>query len=72
MSHSRAKLNPFGRRLLCECIATGFPVRVAAQMVGISRARAYVIWHAISMRVRRPSCSARAGRATSGGSPQRA
>ena len=45
MSHSMAKLNPFGRRLLCERIASGFPVRVAARMVGISDARAYVIWH---------------------------
>ena len=45
MSHSMAKLNPFGRRLRCERIASGFPVRVAAQMVGISDARAYVIWH---------------------------
>ena len=45
MSHSRARLNPFGRRLLCERIASGFSVRVAAQMVGISDARAYVIWH---------------------------
>ena len=45
MSHSRAKLNPFGRRLLCERIGSGFPVRLAAQMVGISEARAYVIWH---------------------------
>lgn len=45
MSHSRAKLNPYGRRLLCERIQAGFPVRVAARMVGISHARAYVIWH---------------------------
>ncbi len=45
MSHSSARLNPFGRRLLCERIAKGFPVRVAARMVGISDARAYVIWH---------------------------
>ncbi|MBA3364370.1 MAG: transposase [Actinobacteria bacterium] len=45
MSHSRAKLNPFGRRLLCERIAKGFPVRIAARMVGISHARAYIIWH---------------------------
>lgn len=45
MSHSRAKLNPFGRQLLCERIASGVPVRVAAKMVGISDARAYVIWH---------------------------
>lgn len=45
MSHSMAKLNPFGRRLLCERIQAGFPVRVAARMVGISHARAYVIWH---------------------------
>ena len=45
VSHSRAKLNPFGRRLLCERIAKGFPVRIAARMVGISHARAYIIWH---------------------------
>lgn len=45
MSHSRAKLNPFGRRLLCDRIASGFPVGVAARMVGISGARAYVLWH---------------------------
>ncbi len=45
MSHSTAKLNPYGRRLLCERIQSGFPVRVAARMVGISDARAYVIWH---------------------------
>lgn len=45
MSHSRAKLNPYGRRLLCERIQAGMPVRVAARMVGISHARAYVIWH---------------------------
>ncbi len=44
MSHSRAKLNPFGRRLLCERIQAGTPVRVAAHMAGLSRARAYVIW----------------------------
>ncbi len=44
MFHSRAKLNPYGRRLLCERIAAGFPVRVAARMVGISHARAYIIW----------------------------
>lgn len=45
MSHSRAKLNAYGRRLLCERIASGFPVRVAARMLGISHARAYLIWH---------------------------
>lgn len=45
MSHSMARLNPFGRRLLCERIQAGFPVRVAARMGGISHARAYVIWH---------------------------
>ena len=45
MSHSMAKLNPYGRRLLCERIQAGFPVRVAARMVGISHARAYIIWH---------------------------
>jgi transposase InsO family protein len=48
VSHSRAKLNPFGRRLLCERIQAGFPVRVAARMVGISHARAYIIWHRYS------------------------
>ncbi len=45
MSHSRAKLNAYGRRLLCERIEAGFPVRVAARMVGISHARAYLLWH---------------------------
>ncbi len=45
MSHSMAKLNPYGRRLLCERIEAGFPVRVAARMVGISHARAYILWH---------------------------
>lgn len=45
MSHSRAKLNAFGRRLLCERIEAGVPVRVAARMLGISHARAYLIWH---------------------------
>jgi transposase InsO family protein len=45
VSHSRAKLNAYGRRLLCERIQAGFPVRVAARMVGISHARAYIIWH---------------------------
>lgn len=45
MFHSMAKLNPYGRRLLCERIEAGFPVRVAARMVGISHARAYIIWH---------------------------
>lgn len=44
MSHSTAKLNAYGRRLLCERIAAGFPVRIAARMVGISHARAYLIW----------------------------
>ncbi len=45
MSHSRTKLNAYGRRLLCERIQAGFPVRVAARMVGISHARAYILWH---------------------------
>lgn len=45
MSHSRARLSSYGRRLLCERIAAGFPVRVAARMLGISHARAYIIWH---------------------------
>jgi hypothetical protein len=41
VSHPRAKLNAYGRRLLCARIQAGFPVRVAARMVGISHARAY-------------------------------
>jgi transposase InsO family protein len=45
VSHSRAKLNPFGRRLLCERIRSGMAVRLAARMLGISHARAYVLWH---------------------------
>jgi hypothetical protein len=45
VSHSRARLNAFGRRLLCERIAQGFPVRIAARILGISHARAYIIWH---------------------------
>ncbi len=44
MSHSRAKLNAYGRRLLCERIAAGWSVRVAARTLGISHARAYLIW----------------------------
>jgi transposase InsO family protein len=45
VSHSRAKLNPYGRRLLCERIQSGLAVRVAARMLGISHARAYILWH---------------------------
>ena len=44
MSHSMARLNPFGRRLLCDRIRGGMPVRTAAAMSGISRTRAYVLW----------------------------
>lgn len=44
MSHSKAKLTAYGRRLLCERIRSGFSVRVAARMVGISHARAYLLW----------------------------
>src|SRR5207245_11390361 len=40
-----AKLNAYGRRLLCERIQAGFPVRVAARMVGISHARGYILGH---------------------------
>lgn len=43
MSHSRAKLNPFGRRLLIERICSGWRVRAAAAAAGISRQRAYVL-----------------------------
>lgn len=45
MSHSRAKLNAYGRELLCRRIQAGWSVRVAARSLGISHARAYVIWH---------------------------
>lgn len=45
MFHSMAKLNPYGRRLLCERIQAGLPVRSAARMLGISHARAYILWH---------------------------
>jgi len=44
VSHSMAKLNPFGRRQLCERISSGMPVRAAAAMAGISGSRAYVLW----------------------------
>ena len=44
MSHSRAKLNANGRRLLVERIITqGWPVARAATAQGISRQRAYVL-----------------------------
>lgn len=43
MSHSRAKLNPFGRRLLIERILGGWRVHAAATAAGISRQRAYVL-----------------------------
>ena len=43
MSHSRARLNPFGRQLLIARIDAGWSVRAAASAAGISRARAYVL-----------------------------
>ncbi len=43
MSHSRAKLNAFGRRLLIERICAGWRVRAAAAAAGISRQRSYVL-----------------------------
>ena len=43
MSHSRARLNAFGRQLLITRIEAGWPVRAAAAAGGISRARAYVL-----------------------------
>jgi len=61
VSHSRAKLNAYGRRLLCERIAAGWSVRVAARTLGISHARAYLIWglyRAIGERAFEP-CSSR-------------
>ncbi len=42
MSHPRAKLTPFGRRLLVErVVELGWPVTAAAQSLGVSRATAY-------------------------------
>jgi transposase InsO family protein len=43
VSHSRAKLNAFGRALLIARIESGWRVRAAAGAVGISRQRAYVL-----------------------------
>ena len=45
MSHSTARLNPFGRRLLCTRIAAGWSIRAAARSLGLSHARAAIIWH---------------------------
>jgi transposase InsO family protein len=43
VSHSRAKLNAFGRRLLIERVHGGWRVRAAAAAAGVSRQRAYVL-----------------------------
>jgi transposase InsO family protein len=43
VSHSRARLNAFGRQLLITRIEAGWPVRAAASAAGISRTRAYVL-----------------------------
>jgi transposase InsO family protein len=45
VSHSMARLNPFGRELLVQRIQAGWPVHRAAEAAGISDARAYVLWH---------------------------
>lgn len=44
MSQGTAKLNAFGRRLLCERIMAGWSVRRAAEALGVSRQWAYVLW----------------------------
>jgi Integrase core domain/leucine-zipper of insertion element IS481 len=67
VSHSMARLNPYGRELLCRRIQLGWPVRTAAKAAGISHARAYVIWHrylsegdrAFTLRSSRPQHSPR-------------
>ena len=42
MAHPRAKLTPFGRRLLVERVTVlGWPVSAAAESLGVSRATAY-------------------------------
>lgn len=43
MSHSRARLNAFGRQPLITRIEAGWPVRAAASAGGISHTRAYVL-----------------------------
>jgi transposase InsO family protein len=45
VSHSRAKLNAFGRRLLITRIQAGWSLRAAGRAQGISHARAHAIWH---------------------------
>jgi transposase InsO family protein len=67
MSQGTGKLNAFGRQLLCERIAAGWPVRRAAEALGISRQWAYVLWRrfidegerAFTARSRRPHTSPR-------------
>ena len=44
MSHSRAKLNAFGRELLIGRIRAGWSIRAAARAQGVSAARACVLW----------------------------
>jgi transposase InsO family protein len=44
VSHSRAKLNAFGRELLIGRIAAGWSIRAAARAQGVSAARACVLW----------------------------
>ena len=44
MSHSRAKLNAFGRQLLIARIGAGWSMRAAARVQGLSPARASVLW----------------------------
>ena len=67
MSHSKAKLTSFGRRLLISRIQSGWPLRRAAVALGISPARASVLYRrfklegeaAFSIRSSRPRRSPR-------------
>lgn len=45
MSHSMARLSPYGRELLCRRIQAGWSIRAAARSLGISHARGAIIWH---------------------------
>ena len=42
--HRNARLTPAGRLLLCQRIEAGWPVAHAAESMGMSRDRAYVLW----------------------------
>lgn len=71
MSQGTAKLNAFGRELLCTRISAGWTVRAAAVAAGISRQWAHVLWRRFQLegeraflaRSRRPHRSPRRLRA---------